>query len=280
MSRPLLDKIIESPHLSAGGLRAAAVRRAFTHRRGVGRVVLALAVAAAMTRPASAEWTLSVFLGGTRTRDTSLELVRPADGTHVTLSPVHYDSASFEAPFYYGYRVGFFPRSRWFGIEGEFIHLKVNADPARLTHAEGVARGELVTGLRPVASIIERFSITHGVNLVLVNAVARREIGSSARTAAPRWILLGRLGAGASIPRPESTIDGVSFEDYEWGASAVQGAGAIELRIGGPVYIAAEYKFTRTVQHVTIAGGSARTPLVTHHVVGGVIAHLGGPRWP
>jgi hypothetical protein len=45
-----------------------------------------------------------------------------------------------------------------------------------------------------------------------------------------------------------------------------------------PIYYASgEYKLTRTVQDVTIAGGSARTPLVTHHLVAGVTFHLGFP---
>lgn len=243
----------------------------------LGRVVLAFACAVGAAAPASAEWTLTAFLGGARTLDTSLLLVRPAANTSVTVSPVHYDSASFDAPVYYGYRVGFFPVSHWLGIEGELVHLKVTADTTRPTHADGIIRGEAVTEFRPLSTVIERFSISHGVNLLLVNAVVRCVGHSQSSAVRPRWLLLGRFGAGASLPHPESTVDGVGFERYEWGAFSVQGAGAIELRVAGPMYVTAEYKFTRSVQDVTIAGGSARTPLRTHHLVGGVVLHLGAP---
>jgi hypothetical protein len=238
-------------------------------------IASACALNLGLARGASAEWTLAVFLGASRTGDSSLTVAQPADGTNVTLSPVHYDSASFEAPPYYGYRVGMFPGSGRFGIEGEFIHVKVIADTARETNANGLLRREPVAGARPLASVLERFSITHGVNLVLINAVVRGQREVLAGSDRPRWILAGRFGAGASIPHPESTVNGFSFEGYEWGAFSLQAAAAIEVRVAGPIYVGGEYKLTRTVQDVTIAGGSARTSLVTHHLVGGLVAHIG-----
>ncbi len=239
----------------------------------VGRLALAAcALDLAITPPASADWTIGLFTGGCRTQETSLALVQPADETSVTLSPIHYNSASFEAPIYYGYRVGVFPAARWFGIEGEFIHVKVIADTARTTNVDGMVRGRMVTGRQRVASVIERFSITHGVNLLLINALVRRE--QSVAQGRPRWILVGRFGAGGSIPHPESTAHGVTFERYEWGAFSAQAAAAAEVRLGGAIYLSGEYKLTRTVQDVAIARGSARTPLVTHHLVVGLGARL------
>jgi len=228
-----------------------------------------------LASPASAEWTLGVILGGARTQATSLTLTQPSQATDVTLSPVHYRSESFEPPFYYAYRVGGFPRSESFGIEGEFIHLKVTADTSRTTRAEGIVAGQAVSGPRPLSSVVERLSISHGVNLLLVNAVIRRVAGA-ATPADARWILTGRFGAGASVPHPESTIAGRSLERYEWGSFSLQAAGGIELRIAKRIALTGEYKLTRTVQDVTIADGSARTPLTTHHLAGGVVACFGG----
>lgn len=238
-------------------------------------VVVASMLTLWAAREAAADWTLTAYLGASRTQETSLTLVRPGSDTHVTLSPVHYDSASFEAPPYYGYRVGWFPKSTWFGVEGEFIHLKVIADTARVTTVDGTFDGARVTGRRPMEEIIQRFSISHGMNLVLVNAVVRRGVAMSARTPTPRLVLTGRFGAGASIPHPESTVNGMTFESYEWGAFSMQGGAGIELRLGGRAYLTGEYKLSRTVQDVTIPGGSVRTPLVTHHLVGGLVTHLG-----
>jgi hypothetical protein len=223
---------------------------------------------------ASAEWTLAAFVGGARTQDSKIQLIRASQSTDVTLSPVRYRSESLEAPIYYAYRIGVFPSSGWIGIEGEFIHLKVIADTARSVMTGGIIRGVTVSDVRPLATVLERFSISHGVNLLLVNAVARHAIqGHNDRP--PRWFLTGRAGAGASVPHPESTIAGVSLERYEWGSFSLQAAGGLELRLTNRLYLAGEYKLTRTVQHVSVAGGSARTPLITQHLVAGVVARLG-----
>jgi hypothetical protein len=233
--------------------------------------ILALAV----TAPAFAEWTVGAFAGGCRTGNTSLTLVQPAADTSVTFVPVRYRSASFEMPIYYGYRVGAFLAPRWLGVEGELIHMKVIADTARVSRAQGTVGGQAVAGPRAIDSVLDRFSITHGVNLLLANVVVRRAGTAASPSRAPRWMLVGRIGAGASIPHPESTSGGLSLERYEWGAFSIQGAAAAEVRITGPLYVSGEYKLTRTVQDVAIAGGSARTPLVTHHLVAGLTLHLG-----
>jgi hypothetical protein len=235
---------------------------------------VAAAVLLASANRAGAEWMVTGFAGGASTRDSSLALSIPTDGTAVTLSPIHYDSRSFDAPIYYGYRIGFFPNGGPFGVDAELIHLKVYADTARSATARGTVGGGAADGTGPIASIIERFSISHGVNLLLVNAAARWQRGKRSGEE-PRWIVTVRFGAGASVPHAESTVGGVTLERYEWGAFAMQGSAGSELRITGPIYALAEYKLTRTVQDVTIAGGSARTPLTTQHLVGGVAVHFG-----
>ena len=118
-------------------------RRLTSHRAAT---FAASIVILAVTAPASAEWTAGVFAGGCTTGDTSLTLVQPASGTSVTFDPVHYRSASFEMPIYYGYRVGAFLAARWLGIEGELIHMKVIADTARVSRAEGTVGGQAVAG--------------------------------------------------------------------------------------------------------------------------------------
>ncbi len=248
-----------------------------TRRLPSGRVVTLAAsiLILTITAPASAEWTVGAFAGGCTTGNTSLTLVQPASDTSVTFAPVRYRSASFEMPIYYGYRIGAFPGPRWLGIEGELIHMKVIADTARVSRAEGTVGGQAVAGPRAIDSVLERFSITHGVNLLLANAVIRRASAAASPSRAPRWMVVGRIGAGASIPHPESTSGGLSLERYEWGAFSMQAAAAAEARITGPLYVSGEYKLTRSVQDVTIAGGSARTPLVTHHIVAGLMFHLG-----
>ena len=235
---------------------------------------LAVLVNVIVPSGACADWTVGAFVGGAHTQKTSLTLTRPADSTSVSLSPVHYRSASLESPIYYGYRVAFFPRSRWLGIEGELIHLKVLADTTRDVRLQGTVANRPLDATAPLSSVVQDFSITHGVNLLLANAVMRRR-GEADASGSARWALTARLGAGASVPHPESTIEGQPVEGYEWGALSLQAAGGAEVRLTGPLSLAGEYKLTRTVQDVAIAGGRAHTPLVTHHVAVGVSVRLG-----
>jgi hypothetical protein len=223
---------------------------------------------------ARADWAVSGFIGGAHTQDTSLRVVRPAESTNVVLTPVRYRSESLDSPIYYGYRGAFFPRSRWLGIEGELIHLKVVADTARNVQRRGTVAGRPTADIARVSSIVQDFSITHGVNLLLVNAVLRRRAHVDSAGNA-RWALTARFGAGASVPHPESTINGQHVEGYEWGAMSLQAAAGAEVHVIGPVSLAGEYKLTRSVQDVTVAEGTALTPLVTHHVAIGLAVRLG-----
>jgi len=245
--------------------------RAF--RAGAAAVVASLAI----VPPACADWTIGGFIGGAHTRTGSLQLTRPAESTSIVLSPVRYRSESMTPPIYYGYRAAVFPRSHWFGIEGEFIHLKVVADTARDTQISGTLRGQPASGSVRLSSVIERFSISHGVNLLLVNAVARHR-APAAGGGDPRWTVTARVGAGASIPHPESAIGGSYAEGYEWGAFSAQAAAGLEVRLLRRVSVLAEYKLSRTVQHVTVPQGTARTPLTTQHVVAGLALRVGAPR--
>lgn len=226
-----------------------------------------------LAKPVSAEWLVGAIAGASHTADTWLRIRQPAERTDVTFSAMPYDSASLEAPIYYGYRVGLFPRSKSFGVEGEMIHLKVIADSSRPLRADGTIDGQRVDGLRSMNNVLDSFSITHGVNLLLLNAVVRWPDPS--RGAASRWMLIGRAGIGGSVTHPESRVRDVRLERYEWGARSVQGSAGVSVRIGGALYLSGEYKITRTVQDVAVVDGSARTPLRTHHLAVGLSARLG-----
>ena len=238
--------------------------------------LLLLVLLLATPAEARGDWVLGAFAGGAATRDAPLQLVQPAVGTDVTLNPVSYEGENTVWPVYYGYRLTFFPRSRWVGIEGELIHLKVVADTRRVSHAGGVIGGHAVSGRMPVAEVFERLSITHGVNLVLVNAVLRRDLGARAANGGPaRVSLQGRGGLGASVPHPESQIDGAFRSGYEFGSLSVQAAVGAQLRLVGPFSVLAEYKVTRTAQDVAVAAGRLQTPLISHHAVVGLPARIG-----
>jgi len=244
--------------------------------RVTGRLVLLMGLLLTTSAKARAEWVLGAFGGGAATRQSPVRLVQPVLGTDVTLTPVAYDGENTVWPVYYGYRLAFFPRGRWVGLEAEMIHLKVVADTRRMSHADGMIGGRVVSGRIPVAEVIERLSITHGVNLVLVNAVARRDLGARSVASGPaRASLVGRVGVGASVPHPESRIGGAFRAGYEFGSLSVQAAVGAELRVVGPLSLTAEYKITRTAQNVGVAAGRLHAVLVSHHAATGVAMRFG-----
>jgi hypothetical protein len=226
--------------------------------------------------PAFADWTIAAYLGAAHTRPASLTLELPVESTRVTLSPVRYRSESLSPPVYYGYRIAYFPKSNWFGIEGELIHLKVIAETARDVEISGTLRNSPVNGSVPVSAVVEHFSLTHGVNLLLVNGVLRRPLAPRGEPA--RWTLTARLGAGASVPHAESTVGGRHLEGYEWGEVSVQAAAGLEVDVARRLSLLTEYKLTHSRQDVGVAEGSAQTALTTHHFIAGLALRLGVSR--
>lgn len=216
---------------------------------------------------AAAQWTGAAYLGTASTAPARLEVDLPASNTRLSLSDVHYESGSFESPQYYGLRFGYlFGR---FGIEGEVIHMKIFADISRHVRAEGVLSGRAVSGDMQLAGVVGRFSISHGLNLLLVNAVWRWPIAWPGGRV-DRVALVVRAGAGPTMPHVESTIAGVSREGYELGRVGWQAAGGLEVRLVARLSGLLEYKRTGTRQVVGLAGGTARTRVASNHVVFGL----------
>ncbi len=215
------------------------------------------------------DWAIGGFLGATSTRPNTLTLEQQEAGTHVSMDPVRYDSKSLQPPIYYGYRVTWFMR-RHFGLEAEFMHPKVFARTREMVHATGTVAAESVNASVPMDSLVERFSISHGLNLLLVNAVFTHQLDHGTR---PRWLLTARGGAGLTIPHAESEIRGRTQEQYERGAPGVQVAFGGELRVAGHVYATAEYKLTTTAQSVSVVGGTMEGRFTTHHLAVGVAWH-------
>ena len=231
-------------------------------------VVIILSLAATTTTSADG-WAVGAFIGGVTTHQNTLTLDQPHAGTRVSMDPVGYHSRSLNSPIYYGYRVTWFAR-RSFGVEGEFIHPKVFARTGDPVHATGTIGGEPIDATIPMNSILERFSISHGLNLLFLNAVFRKQLG---RDANPRLLLTARGGAGATIPHAESEVKGRTQEQYEWGSPAFHAAVGGELRLVRVLFATMEYKFTTTNESVGVVDGTIQGRFSSHHLAVGVAWH-------
>ncbi len=222
---------------------------------------------------AEAEWNFSGYIGSVHTQNSTLSLQALSATTDLRFHDVKWAGESFRGPLYYGVRGGYF-FSRHFGLEAEFIHMKVFAPTQRTVVADGVLRGASVSGAMPMNAVVERFNISHGNNLLLGNFVVRQDFWRDDDRLG-RVIVSARVGFGGSIPHPESTVLGVSDEHYQGGSPAGQVAAGVELRLLRHLYWMGEYKLTRNRQHVRVAGdGTAAAAFNSHHVVTGVAVHF------
>jgi hypothetical protein len=196
---------------------------------------------------ARAEWSLMAFLGASHTAPATLTLDQPAAEIRMTtFTGVPLASRSFSSPPYYGYRFGWFSkRDARAGIEAELIHLKVYAPAGSM------------------GPLVERFSISHGLNLLLANVVMRQPAGRRVRLAA-------RVGAGIAVPHAESRIGGIDQEQYEVTSPAFQASAGPEFALSRHSRAFAEYKLTTTAPTVSVANGTIRGRYTSQHLAAGI----------
>jgi opacity protein-like surface antigen len=215
-------------------------------------------------------WVIAGYLGGARTRASDLTISQPAIGTNLTFERVRFDGRSFDGPLYYGFRGGYFlDRLPWLGFEAEFTHLKVFSNPQQRVRVVGQHHGVPIDSELPLGDIVQQYSISHGVNLLLFNVAARHRLKQDGRL-----ILTARAGLGPTLPHTESNIEGEPQEQYEWGSLGWQAAGGAEFKVWKKVYVFGEYKFTRTRQEGKVFSGTAESLLRTHHGVFGISYHF------
>ena len=164
---------------------------------------------------ARADWIVSAFGGVAHTQSSTMDLSLPSQGTLLTLTDVDYRGESFQSPQYYGLRGTWIPNGhRWMGIEAEWIHAKVYAEIDHPVQARGTLRGVPIDATIPLSSIVNRLSMSHGLNFILANVSARHGFGPMDATGAHRLVGVVRAGAGPTLPHAESQIDNVYFEQY------------------------------------------------------------------
>lgn len=234
--------------------------------------ILACLLAAALS-PLHAEWLIAGYLGGASHEDSSLRVDQPALDTNVRFRDLQFRSRSFDSPLYYGVRGGYF-FSRHFGVDLELVHVKAYARTLQAADASGIIEGRPVSGRILPATVLDRFSMSHGVNYLFTSFVARHDFMRPPGRERGPITVFGRAGGGQSIPHAESSFRGVTVEHYELGGVAVQLAGGVELLFWRRLGALFEYKYTRGRQKVDVAFGHAESLLKSHHGVFGLVWHF------
>jgi hypothetical protein len=239
----------------------------------VGRRVLALpfafALLAGTPSPAAAQWYAVGFFGGNHTKPADLRVTGDAGQLDATFHDVRFEARPLQSPQYYGGRVGhLFGAGRRFGIEGEFIHLKIYSLTEDTYDTTGHLGDVDLASIGPLTmnSIVQRYSMTHGLNFVLINAVLRHPLKGEDGPIA----FIGRAGAGPTFAHAETTVLNVSRQQYEWAGAGVHGAAGLDVRMGLKLSAVIEYKITYARPEISIPNGIGRATALTHQVAAGL----------
>lgn len=244
--------------------------------RAAAVLVLLLSVIQGAAR-AAAEPFLDLYTGKSFTRDGDVRIRQPALGNDFTVESVSFDDESFRSPIWYGVRAGyFFEQTPWLGVAAEFVHFKILAETAETRRLTGTRGGVPVDTTARVDTVVQEFSITHGVNYLTLDLLVRYSLLSDPeRFPRGRLQLYAGAGAGPVITHAENRIDGVENDErYEVGGVGVQGFVGIRALLFRHFGLFAEYKLTRSRLEVGVAGGDAQVRETTHHVVGGITIPL------
>ncbi len=236
----------------------------------VGLILLSL-----VASPCEAEFYCGGYIGKAFLFDQDIHINQPSLGNKLTFKDISFDDNSFEPPLYYGAKAGyFFPSLSCFGIEAEFIHLKVVADTDRVTKVSGTRSGGEYNQAEPLGEIVQRFDITHGANLLTLNLVGR--LGYFKQEAFPKGRLqpYAGIGLGGALLHAENEIDKKKRQQYEWDGPVVQpfiGAKIFFLR---HIACFAEYKFSYGKFSVAINQGEGTVAVAAQHLVLGTAVHF------
>jgi hypothetical protein len=222
-----------------------------------------------LVSPASAQWSVSAFLGDASTSPTRLD-VRSNAGDLVVIEQVHLEDESSQSPWYYGWRIGRrIERVPWLGFEAEFIHAKTIADTTQRVRLHGRMNGAVVDDQLPMSVVLPRFELSHGLNFLLGNAVVRWPSGSV--SSEPRLTMVGRFGVGPTVPHVESTFQGQTEDAYQWARLAIGGGIGAEVRIVNHVFAVGDLKYTTTREEVHVGSAEIAGRFTTRHVMAGLM---------
>jgi hypothetical protein len=222
-------------------------------------------------RPATAQWYVAGQLGANHTLPATVSIDQPSRQTSLQFDEVHFVAHPFESPQYYSVRGGrLFGEERRWGVEVEWVHPKVYAETSKPVRASGRIAGTPVDATTSMDTFVQRYSMSHGMNFVLFNFVARVPIATDGGRGTSRMALIARAGAGPMRPHGETQIAGTFVEGYEWAGLGSQLAGGIDVRLVGRLSGTLEYRFSHAHPEITIAEGTGRTTANAHQVTFGV----------
>ncbi|HEV2611351.1 MAG TPA: outer membrane beta-barrel protein [Noviherbaspirillum sp.] len=220
-------------------------------------------------RIAFAENIFSIYPGTSHTRDSDLSINQPGRGTGITLRDVEWGADPFKPAPYYGLRLThFFDASPSWGVALDFTHYKMYAKTGRAVRVDGILQGAPVNVVAPMDRYVQRFEISHGVNVLSVNGLYRwLDTGLAGGRLTPY------IGGGLAYYRPhsENTVAGAYHETgYRSSGFGFQVLGGVGYQFTERVSAFLETKYNSGTAKVGVFQGEAETPLRSFHATAGI----------
>lgn len=210
----------------------------------------------------------SISAGANHTANADITVNVPSAGLGVTYHDVQFSARPFDSPQYYVWRLGRLmgPRRR-FGVEFEFTHLKVISNTSKTYVASGtIAGAPIASGTAlPMNAEVQEYQMTHGLNFLMVNGVARVPIGAHARLA-----FVARAGLGDTLPHAETNVLNQFSQHYEWAGVGLGASAGVAIRLTHLVAVTAEYKISEAQPQITVVSGTGQMTAVSQQVAFGL----------
>jgi|Deesub1362B_J571_1020462.scaffolds.fasta_scaffold03914_5 predicted ribosomally synthesized peptide with SipW-like signal peptide len=134
--------------------------------------------------------------------------------TDLKIQGLRFQDRSFQFPLFYHIVVwvSFPGTDKWVGVA--FTHAKIYCITQKVVKVRGVHRGVQVNQTVPLSEYIQRLSVSHGLNLVLMQVAAQ--------VLEKRWFrVLVAAGSGPVLAHSESRIADRSYYGYELAGPAL-----------------------------------------------------------
>jgi hypothetical protein len=128
----------------------------------------------------------------------------------------------------------------------------------------------------PLSHTLPRFELSHGLNLLLVNAVLRKRLPVSATRAA---VLNVRVGFGTTLPHVEASFRGIDRNEYQQSGSAWQTGVGVEWPLVRGLAAVTDARVSQAREHLDLGGGNTLSGLFTSSQIDlGLAWHFGKPQ--
>jgi hypothetical protein len=228
----------------------------------------AILLAAGLPARVDAQWYFAAYMGANHNSPADVSFEDPAVQTAIVFRDVSFQSQPFHFPLYAGGRFGYRFPNRRFGVEAEWLHMKVIAETNQSTHVTGMLFGAVMDSTFPMNLLIQRYDMTHGLNFLMGNFVVRLPLGTG--TAAHRPSVVFRFGAGPVVSGTDSQAGDIVVQRYEHAGFGSQAAAGLDVPIAGAWSALVEYRFTYANPQISVGGGHGQTTAIANQIAFGL----------